>query len=50
MSIIIIGPGTFSKSCILGSYTLYIHVWQSRVEIKHYSVANFDHITAFEVL
>ena len=23
-------------------------MWQSWVEIEHYSVANFDHITAFE--
>ena len=31
----------------------YIHayyVWQSRVEIKHYSVAYFDHVTALQVL
>jgi len=25
-------------------------MWQSRVEIKHYSVAHFDRITAFEAL
>ena len=25
-------------------------MWQSRVEIEHYSVAYFAHITAFEVL
>ena len=25
-------------------------MWQSRVEIEHYSVAYFDRITAFEVL
>jgi len=25
-------------------------MWQSRVEIKHYSIAYFDHITAFEAL
>ena len=25
-------------------------VWQSWVEIKHYSVAYFDHITALQVL
>ena len=31
----------------------YIHVyyvWQSRVEIKHYSIAYFDHVTALQVL
>ena len=27
-----------------------IHVWQSRVEIEHYSVAYFDRIAAFEAL
>ena len=26
------------------------HLWQSRVEIEHYSVAHFDRITAFVVL
>ena len=26
------------------------NMWQSRVEIKHYSVVYFDHITTFEVL
>ena len=26
----------------------YIHVWQ--VEIEHYSVAHFNHVTAFQVL
>ena len=25
------------------------HMWQSRVEIKGYSIVYFDHITAFEV-
>ena len=25
-------------------------MWQSRVEIEHYSVAYFTHITAFEAL
>ena len=25
-------------------------MWQSRVEIEHYSVAYFNHFTAFEVL
>ena len=28
----------------------WIHMWQSRVEIEHCSVAYFDHITAFEAL
>ena len=27
-----------------------IHLWQSRVEIEHYSVAYFYRITAFEAL
>ena len=25
-------------------------MWQSRVEIEHYSVAHFDRVTAFKVL
>ena len=29
---------------------IYIFQWQSRVEIKHYSVAYFDHVTALQVL
>ena len=29
---------------------LNIHVWQSRVEIEHYSVAYFARIAAFEAL
>ena len=29
---------------------LCMHMWQSRVEIKHYSVAYFDRITVFEAL
>ena len=33
----------------MGVY-IYIYMWQSRVEIEHYSVANFDRITAFEAL
>ena len=27
-----------------------IHMWQSRVEIKHYSVAFFNHVTTFKAL
>ena len=27
-----------------------LHMWQSWAEIKHYSVAYFDHITAFKAL
>ena len=27
-----------------------MYVWQSRVEIKHYSVAYFDHVTILQVL
>ena len=30
--------------------TQHVYMWQSRVEIKHYSVAYFDLGTAFEVL
>ena len=26
------------------------YMWQSRVEIEHYSVAYFDHIAVFEAL
>ena len=26
------------------------NMWQSWVEIEHYSIAHFDHITVFEVL
>ena len=26
------------------------HMWQSRVEIEHYSIAYFDRIAAFEAL
>jgi len=25
-------------------------MWQSRLEIEHYSIAHLDHITVFEVL
>ena len=28
--------------------SLYIHMWQSRVEIEGYSIVYFDHIAAFE--
>ena len=34
------------KAGILG----YICVWQSQVEIEHYSVAYFDRVTTFEAL
>ena len=27
-----------------------LHMWQSRVEIKHYSIAYFARIAAFEAL
>ena len=30
--------------------TCTLHIWQSRVEIEHYSVAYFDCITAFVAL
>ena len=29
---------------------MYMYMWQSWVEIKHYSVAHFDRITMFEAL
>ena len=34
----------------LPSMCVLLHMWQSRVEIKHYSVAYFEHITTFKVL
>ena len=37
---------TLQQLCIY----IYICMWQSQVEIKHYSVAYFDRVTAFEVL
>ena len=27
-----------------------LHMWQSQVEIEHYSVVYFDHVTVFEAL
>ena len=35
-------------SCDL--YCTCTYLWQSQVEIKHYSVAYFDHVTTFEAL
>ena len=32
------------------TYVINLHMWQSRVEIEHYSVAYFDRVTVFEVL
>ena len=29
---------------------VYIYMWQSRVEIQHYSVAYFDRVIVFEAL
>ena len=29
---------------------LLLNMWQSRVEIEHYFIAYFNHITTFEVL
>ena len=34
----------------VGNHEMYKHVWQSQVKIKHYFVAHFNHITAFEAL
>ena len=31
-----------------GSVVLYMHVWQSHVEIESYSIAYFNHIAVFE--
>ena len=31
-------------------YEYVKNVWQSRVEIEHYAVMYFDHITTFEAL
>ena len=47
--------------CVFRNYSCWVnlgvwfrdlkhYVWQSRVEIKHYSVAYFDHFAEFEVL
>ena len=33
-----------------GQYVVHVLKQQSRVEIDHYSIAYFDHITAFEAL
>ena len=32
------------------SIRVYMYMWQSRVEIEHYSVTYFNRITVFEVL
>ena len=34
----------------ISSIRFSIHMWQSQVEIEHYSVAYFDHIAAFKAL
>ena len=31
-------------------YYMYTYMWQSQVEIKHYSIAYFDYVTAFKAL
>ena len=42
---------TLSKSNFVRmAFIPYLHMWQSQVEIKHYSVAYFDHVTVFEAL
>ena len=42
---------TFSKSNFVRmAFIRYLHMWQSRVEIKHYFIAYFDQVTAFEAL
>ena len=35
---------------VIVCYSHVLHMWQSWVEIKHYSIAQFDHITMFEAL
>jgi len=37
---------TFSDTLITNQCCQGTHMWQSQVEIEHYSVAYFDHITA----
>ena len=37
---------TWSCLCLCLDY----HMWQSRVEMKHYSIAHFDHINSFKLL
>ena len=39
---------TCSTYCSMG--VQYVHVWQSRVEIEHYSVAHFNRDTVFKML
>ena len=34
----------------LNAGLIHIHMWQSQVEIEHYSVAYFAHIAVFEAL
>ena len=36
-------------TCCVDHMTM-VYMWQSRVEIEHYSVAYFERITAFEAL
>ena len=40
------------RACFVKTCTVKItnHMWQSQVEIEHYSVAYFNCITAFEAL
>ena len=38
------------NNALLANLDLYMQRWQSRVEVKGYSVAYFDRITAFEGL
>ena len=47
-------PSPSSVKLVLGILPLYLHtgsdMWQSQVEIEHYSIVYFDHITTFKVL
>ena len=47
-------PSPSSIKLVLGILPLYLHtgsdMWQSQVEIEHYSIVHFDHITTFKVL
>ena len=35
---------------VIGGRMLFMHLWQSKVDIDHDSVMYFDHITVFETL
>ena len=39
-----------SASPSKNTFAVYIYMWQSQVEIEHYSIAYFAHIAVFEAL